>query len=184
DANQTNQADPHYTGLRDRARKEGDQMAHCFDESHRAYESGDGARAKELSNEGKKHKAEMERLNKEASDWIYYQNNTDSAVDEVDLHGLYVAEAVSRTEAAIQKAQSEGKNHLNIIVGKGLHSQGHVAKIKPAIEELMQKYNLAAELDPHNAGVLVVHLGQGGQRGMGADEITDRLDSNKDCIIM
>lgn len=48
-------------------------MAHCFDESHRAYESGDGARAKDLSNEGKRHKSEMERINKEASDWIYYR---------------------------------------------------------------------------------------------------------------
>ena len=29
----------------------------------------------------------------------------------------------------------------------------------------MQKYGLAAELDPHNAGVLIVHLsGQGGSR--------------------
>lgn len=46
------------------------------------------------------------------------ENNTDSAADEVDLHGLYVAEAISRTEAAIQKAQSQGKDHLDIIVGK------------------------------------------------------------------
>lgn len=48
-------------------------MAHCFDQSHQAYENGDGARAKQLSEEGKRHKAEMERLNKEASDWIYYR---------------------------------------------------------------------------------------------------------------
>lgn len=46
-------------------------MARCFEESHQAYESGDGARAKELSNEGKKHKAEMEKLNDEASAWIF-----------------------------------------------------------------------------------------------------------------
>lgn len=46
-------------------------MARCFEESHQAYEGGDGARAKELSNEGKRHKAEMERLNDEASAWIF-----------------------------------------------------------------------------------------------------------------
>lgn len=46
-------------------------MARCFEESHQAYEGGDGARAKELSNEGKRHKAEMERLNEEASAWIF-----------------------------------------------------------------------------------------------------------------
>lgn len=46
-------------------------MAKAFDASHRAYENGDGAGAKNLSNEGKRHKAEMERLNQEASDWIF-----------------------------------------------------------------------------------------------------------------
>ena len=46
-------------------------MARAYDASHEAYQSGDGARAKELSNEGHAHKAEMERLNKEASEWIF-----------------------------------------------------------------------------------------------------------------
>lgn len=118
-------------------------MAQSFDASHKAYESGDGAGAKHLSEEGKRHKAEMERLNQEASDWIYrraylllctrrfdevliwdmrdrvgVENNTDSAPDEVDLHGLYVAEAIRRTEEAIQQAQAAGKDHLDLIVGK------------------------------------------------------------------
>ena len=48
-------------------------MVHCFDESHRAHEEGNEARAKELSNKGKRHKSEMERLDKEASDWIFYR---------------------------------------------------------------------------------------------------------------
>jgi hypothetical protein len=54
-------------------------MAQCFDESHRAYESGDGAGAHRLSEQGKQHKAEMERLNKEASDWIYTRTHVLSA---------------------------------------------------------------------------------------------------------
>lgn len=35
------------------------------------FAAGDRARAKVLSNEGKKHKAEMERLHLEASEWIF-----------------------------------------------------------------------------------------------------------------
>jgi hypothetical protein len=58
--------------LRKRANQAGDSMGQCFEESKRAYSSGDGARAKQLSEEGKRHKAEMERLNREASDWIYH----------------------------------------------------------------------------------------------------------------
>lgn len=66
-----NQSNPHYTALRARANEEGDQMAKAFEESHQAYANGDGARAKELSNKGKQHKAEMEKINREASEWIF-----------------------------------------------------------------------------------------------------------------
>jgi len=162
-------------------------MAHFLEESHRIYEEGDHAGAKELSDEGKRHKAEMERLNKEAEEWIFYHNNTDSAPDEVDLHGLYVHEAVEQTEEAIQRAQLAGKDHLNVIVGKGLHSQGHIAKVKPAIEELIQKHHLAAHLDPHNSGVLIVSLGgaKHGERGIDVGDIIDRLSRDDlHCVIM
>ena len=71
DLNQANQDDPHYVSLRARAKDEGDKMASCFEESTRAYTSGDKAGAKTLSNEGKGHKAMMEQLNAEASAWVY-----------------------------------------------------------------------------------------------------------------
>ena len=66
-----NQSNEQYKALRARANEEGDAMATAFEESHQAYAGGDGARAKELSNAGKRHQAEMERLNREASEWIY-----------------------------------------------------------------------------------------------------------------
>jgi DNA-nicking Smr family endonuclease len=50
-----------------------------------------------------------------------------------------VKEAIAKTESAVQAAQSRGDQQIRIIVGKGLHSQGHAAKLKPAIEELMVK---------------------------------------------
>lgn len=46
-------------------------MAQCFEQSHQAYSGGDRALAKELSNKGKAHQKEMERLNAQASEWIY-----------------------------------------------------------------------------------------------------------------
>ncbi|KAG8711453.1 hypothetical protein FRC09_020586 [Ceratobasidium sp. 395] len=184
DDNAQAQANPHYQQLRSRAHEEGDAMAKAFDASHAAYEQGDGAEAKRLSDEGKRHKAEMERLNKEASDWIFQQVNMDSASDELDLHGLYVKEAIARTESAVQAAQSRGDSQIRIIVGKGLHSQGHAAKLKPAIEELMVKYQLNAHIDPQNAGVLVVQLGGRGERGMDPNEVTRRLETDEQCVVM
>lgn len=65
----------------------------------------------------------------------------------------------------------------------GNHSPAHVAKIKPAIEELMQKERLTARLDPHNAGVLIVQLQ--GQSGKGAREVLGDMDRNPDiCVVM
>ena len=66
-----NQHNEYYVGLRARANAAGDEMARNFDEAHRAYEGGDGARAKELSNAGKAAQREMERLNEEAAAWIF-----------------------------------------------------------------------------------------------------------------
>jgi len=162
-------------------------MARCFEDSKRAYTAGDGARAKTLSNEGKEHKSNMERSNAEASAWIYAKNNEDSGPGEIDLHGLYVKEAIDYADRAIQAAKFRGDTTVNIIVGKGLHSSGGVAKLKPAIEELMHKYNLIAELDPDNAGVLIVQLGgrKSGRRAIGVDEVARRLEKPGDgCVIM
>ncbi|EJU04270.1 DUF1771-domain-containing protein [Dacryopinax primogenitus] len=178
--------DPHYAALRAQANEEGDKMSACFDRAHETYESGDGAAAKQLSNEGRAHKEKMEQLNREAADWIFAANNSSSPPGTIDLHGLYVQEAIERTELALQAAQSRGGSNLRVIVGKGLHSKNHVAKIKPAIEQLMAKYSFAAELDSQNEGVLVVHLGgeAQGRRGMDADEVTRRLNSDEKCVIM
>lgn len=57
----------------------------------------------------------------------------------MDLHGLFVKEAVEKTDRAVMEAKRSGGRELRLIVGKGIHSQGKVAKIGPAIEELMQR---------------------------------------------
>ncbi|KAG8885711.1 hypothetical protein FRB98_001664 [Tulasnella sp. 332] len=177
DDNAVNSENPAYVALRALANFEGDEMARCFRESKVAYASGDGAQAKDLSNQGKRHKEEMERLNNQASQWIFEANNEGSRPNEYDLHGLYVKEAIQKTEQAIIEAQNRGDTQIRIIVGKGLHSQG-AAKLKPAIEDLILKYQLVATLDPQNAGVLVVSLNQKqeGGHGMDSGEITQRMD--------
>jgi len=161
-------------------------MARAFEESHQAYSRGDGALAKQLSNQGKDHQRRMEQLNKEASDWIFAENNKNRKPGEIDLHGLYVKEAVARTDQALQSAKARGDTQLSLIVGKGLHSKGGNAKVKPAIEELMQRDRLNAVLDPNNAGVLIVQINSNvGEHSVGPDEISRRLERNDEsCIIM
>lgn len=63
--------DPHYTRLRERAWHEGNEATRCSQESRKAYAFRDKVRAKKLSEEKKAHEAERDRLNAEASAWIY-----------------------------------------------------------------------------------------------------------------
>lgn len=184
-------------------------MAHAFELSHAAYARKDGAGAKELSNEGKAHQREMERLNAEASAWIFrgellfvfvwsfrlyslvltdschaavirreqscmgvFSPWPDDPLDDVVGQRAFrtatwgkliymdsTSRRLSRTltkallkhgrEAIRSFASSSvctaplfGRGTTDLLyrcTGKGIHSPNHAAKLKPAIEELMQK---------------------------------------------
>ncbi|KAK0477560.1 hypothetical protein IW261DRAFT_1485165 [Armillaria novae-zelandiae] len=130
-------------------------MVRCFSE---ANSCGDRAAAKILSNQGKFHEQNMQQLNKEASNGIYLKKNRDRKPGEIDLHGLYVKEAIAYTDAALEEAKLRGDSEIRFIVGRGLHSKNGEAKLGPAIKERMGEHQLGAEFDPSNCGVLVVEL--------------------------
>lgn len=133
-----------------------------MDRSHQAYQKGDGAGAKALSEEGKKHAAQMEKYNRQASDYIFRENNAVNrvAADTIDLHGQFVEEAERILTDRIRAAQSSGQNHLHVIVGRGNHSVNHVQKIKPAVEQLCREMGLQYATE-ENEGRIYVNL-QGG----------------------
>ncbi|KAI0093425.1 hypothetical protein BDY19DRAFT_882495 [Irpex rosettiformis] len=183
-----NRQNPLYLALRKRADEVAVEMHKLSRESQEAYQRGDGALAKELSLQSKAKRGELERLNQENAEWLFRENNKDRPVNEIDLHGMTVDQAIEFSERAIQSARQRGDSEIHIIVGKGLHSAGGIPKIKPAIEALMVKYQLIAELDPNNSGVLIVSLG-GHDTGTGnvvrPDEIARRIDERDDrCIVM
>ncbi|KAF1966315.1 DUF1771-domain-containing protein [Bimuria novae-zelandiae CBS 107.79] len=152
-----------YDRLRDLARQEAAKRSSCFDRAHQAYEAGDGARAHELSEEGKRHAAQMDAYNRQARDFIFRENNADGRVasDTVDLHGLFVEEAEDVLEERIKAARSQGQTHLHVIVGKGNHSRGHVQKIKPRVEQVCRELGLQYATE-ENEGRIYVNL-QGGK---------------------
>ncbi|KAG9239518.1 smr domain-containing protein [Amylocarpus encephaloides] len=155
-----------YDRLRDLARSEGSKRGSCFDRSREAYQSGDGRRAKQLSEEGKAHGAKMDQYNKQASDFIFRENNAPGRVadDTIDLHGQFVEEAEDILEQRIRYAQRQGQSHLHVIVGKGNHSVNHVQKIKPRVEQVCQELGLQYTTE-QNAGIMYINL-QGGQAVM------------------
>ncbi|KAI0901974.1 Smr domain protein [Annulohypoxylon nitens] len=162
----SNDAEAEYDRLRDLAREEAAKRNSCFDRAHQAYERGDGAEAKELSNEGKRHAAKMDEYNKQASDFIFRENNATDRVpdDTIDLHGQFVEEAEDILERRIRYAQQHGQTHLHVIVGKGNHSVNHVQKIKPRVEQVCRELGLQYATE-ENTGRIYVNL-QGGEAVM------------------
>jgi DNA-nicking Smr family endonuclease len=148
-----------YDRLRDLARQEAGKRGACFDKAHQAYESGDGARAHQLSEEGKQHAAKMEQYNRQARDYIFRANNPNGRVDgdTIDLHGLFVEEAEDVLEERIKAAKSRGETHLHVIVGKGNHSTNHVQKIKPRVEQVCRELGLQYRTEA-NEGRMYVDL--------------------------
>lgn len=57
-----------------------------------------------------------EQYNKQASDYIFRQNNAVGRVDAdtIDLHGQYMEEAVEIIEARIRYAKQHGQTHLHV----------------------------------------------------------------------
>ncbi|KAB2578328.1 putative smr domain-containing protein [Lasiodiplodia theobromae] len=172
----TKDIEEEYDRLRELARNERSKRQDCFDRAHEAYESGDGAKAHELSEAGKRHAAKMDEYNRQASEFIFRENNAEDRVagDEIDLHGQFVEEAEDILEERIRYAQKHGQTHLHVIVGKGNHSTGHVQKLKPRCEQVCRDLGLQFRTE-ENAGRIYVdltggeahlpsHLGGGGQR--------------------
>ncbi|KAJ5291688.1 hypothetical protein N7478_000939 [Penicillium angulare] len=156
---QSNDAEAEYDRLRDLARQEASKRGQCFGRSKEAYSSGDGAGAKQLSEEGKAHGRKMEEYNRQASEFIFKENNASGrvAADTIDLHGQFVEEAEEILEERIKYAKSHGQNHLHVIVGKGNHSVNHIQKIKPRVEQVCQELGLQYATED-NAGRIYVNL--------------------------
>lgn len=150
--------DSEYHRLRDLAEKAYGRKQKLSHESQAAYQSGQKAKAHELSEKSKQEVAKAEDYNLQAAEYVFRQNNADSASDEIDLHGLYVREAQWILKKRIYAMIQQGEPQIRVIVGKGLHSPHGIAKLKPAVEELCDEAGLKNYIDPHNAGVLRIEL--------------------------
>jgi hypothetical protein len=104
----------------------------------------------------------MDQYNKQASDYIFRENNATGRVadDTIDLHGQFVEEAEQILEQRIRYAQQNGQTHLHVIVGKGNHSVNHIQKIKPRVEQVCQELGLQYATE-QNEGRMYINL-QGG----------------------
>ncbi|KAI5269661.1 DUF1771-domain-containing protein [Aureobasidium subglaciale] len=156
---QSGDSEAEYDRLRDLARKEHGKRQHASAESQKAYARGDGGAAHDLSQEAKTHGQKADDYNRQASEYIFRENNAVGRVDgdTIDLHGQFVEEAEEILEQRIKYAKSTGQNHLHVIVGKGNHSVNHVQKIKPRVEQICQEQGLQYHTE-HNEGRIYINL--------------------------
>lgn len=146
-----------YYKFRDQANEMAQKRGDFFDRSKKAYSEGDKKRAKELSDEGKKAGSLMDEANSRAvEELMKTQRHYEQGV--IDLHGLYVKEAQEVTKEFLKKVQSAGLSQAEIITGQGHHSEGHHAKIKPAIKSMIEADKFSFEEKANNPGTLVVNL--------------------------
>ena len=89
---------------------------------------------------------------------------------KIDLHHLFVREAKEYVERHLDLCRRAKLQKTEIISGRGNHSVGGVAKIRPAIMELLETQR-DVEVDEHetNPGRIVVRFSDVGRTGVGAE---------------
>jgi len=145
-----------YNHHREQANNNAKEMGEAFNQAKIAWEMGNKAKAKELSDFGHKCKGEMEIHNANAVKLIATTNNFDKDPDEIDLHGLYVNEAIQFfKETLLLKMKDDNFQSLKVIVGKGLHSKDK-PKLKEAVVNFAYVHNLQVFEHPENPGCLII----------------------------
>ncbi|KAI9442247.1 hypothetical protein H4582DRAFT_1267450 [Lactarius indigo] len=123
--------------LRERARRKGREMSEARSRAKSARKKGRLGAAHAHKQDAIAHESEMKELDKRAAKIVFRDNNKNRREGgKIDLHGLYVAEAIQVAKDQLQAARSRGDKVVRFIVGKGLHSE-HKAKIRPALEDLL-----------------------------------------------
>jgi DNA-nicking Smr family endonuclease len=130
--------------FRGEAQKEVELRNECFEKSKKAFEEGDKELASKLSEEGKMHNEKWKQLTIEAGKNIFNEMNKNNEKTVIDLHGLFVDEAIGFVKERLAELKGSSVT-LSIITGAGNHSEGGQALIKPKIIQLLKEENLSFE---------------------------------------
>ncbi|KAH9061240.1 hypothetical protein EDB87DRAFT_1576313 [Lactarius vividus] len=105
--------------LREKARCSGWEMAEAYCQARSEQRMGNCWASLEYRQRGDAHKSTMEELDKRAARIIFKENNKDRKNGgKIDLHGLYVAEAVGFANQLLQYGESRGVQVMCFIVGE------------------------------------------------------------------
>ncbi|XP_075608393.1 NEDD4-binding protein 2 [Balearica regulorum gibbericeps] len=138
---------PQYDDLRAEAFCHQQKRQECLKKAGEAYRMGMKPVAAFYAHQGRLHEEKMKEANHAAAVQIFEKINTSLLpMNVLDLHGLHVDEAVNQLSRVLQEKSEEyqqtgGKPYLCVITGRGSHSQGGVARIRPAAIRYLTSHN-------------------------------------------
>lgn len=139
------------------------------------YLSGCKSQAKVLSIQKTTLYRQMDERNQQAAELIFEHFNQNRPNKIIDLHGLYVAEALKYLQDKLIECRSKNILQLTVITGMGNNSPNKIAKIKPEVEKFVRENRLKVTA---YSGHLVVDLSTD-------DQYTTTNHQNTDqCIIL
>ena len=119
----------------------------CYSKAKETYQMGKKNVATFYAQQGSLHEEKLKEANHLAAVEIFKKINASLLPQNVlDLHGLHVDEAIDYLTTVLQQKTEEfkqngGKPYLSVITGRGNHSQGGVARIKPAVIKYLTSHN-------------------------------------------
>ncbi|XP_061327331.1 NEDD4-binding protein 2 [Pezoporus flaviventris] len=138
---------PQYDDLRAEAFCHQQKRQECLKKAGEAHCIGMKSVAAFYAHQGRLHEQKMKEANHAAAVQIFEKVNTSLLpMNVLDLHGLHVDEAVNQLSRVLQEKSEEyqqtgGKPYLCVITGRGSHSQGGVARIRPAAMRYLTSHN-------------------------------------------
>lgn len=155
--------DPSYLDYRAEAFQHYNLRDECFKKAALAFSKKQGQLAQFYAQQGHLHTEKIKEANARAAALILDQKNELTDDNTIDLHGLHVTEAIEALENMLSERidscsslARKGCKFLNVVTGRGNHSRGGKARIKPAIIEYLKKHNYRFT-EPH-PGLVKVFL--------------------------
>ncbi|XP_006873286.1 PREDICTED: NEDD4-binding protein 2 [Chrysochloris asiatica] len=146
---------PAYDDYRAEAFLHQQKRIECYTKAKEAYQMGKKNVATFYAQQGGLHERKMKEANHLAAVDIFETVNASLLPQNVlDLHGLHVDEAIAHLVTVLQQKTEEfrqngGKPYLSVITGRGNHSQGGLARIKPAVIKYLTSHNFRfSEIKP------------------------------------